>query len=117
MGACLDKVTIGSTSYTVVVTYFFWHGQIKTVLNALFIMSTDHNDGLGVAEMLCNTLCQTLGLSLEDLRFKLEHVSYDGVYEVPEHRVRGGGGLGLINHVADFLNLGPGIITGKEKDV
>ena len=80
-------------------------------------MSTDHNDGLGVAEMLCNTLCQTLGLSLEDLRFKLEHVSYDGVYEVPEHQVRGGGGFGLINHMADFLNLGPGIITGKEKNV
>ena len=40
-------------------------------------------------------------------------LSYDGVYGVPEHRIRGGGGLGLINHVADFLGIGPDIITGR----
>ena len=43
----------------------------------------------------------------------LEHFSYDGVYEQSLNRIRGGGGLGLIDHVADFLGVGPGIITGN----
>ena len=74
LGVTLDKVTLGGQSYTVIVTYFFFNGEIKTVLNALFIMSTAHADGQGVAEMLCNTLRSTLGLSLEDLAYKLEHI-------------------------------------------
>ena len=112
ISATLDKVTTGSTCYTVIVTYFFYQGRIRTVLNALFVMTSEHLDGVGSAQMLCNTLCQTLGLSHEDLKTKLEHIAYDGVYEVPENRIRGGGGLSLIKHVADFLGLGPDIITG-----
>ena len=112
ISATLDKVTTGGTSYTVIVTYFFYQGSIRTVLNALFIMTSEHLDGSGTAEMLCNTLCSTLGLSEEELRNKLEHITYDGVYEVSENRIRGGGGMSLIKHVADFLKLGPDIVTG-----
>ena len=60
---------------------------------------------------------KTLGLSSEELRNKLEHFSYDGVYEVPEHRIRGGGGLALIDHVANYLDLGLGIITGMKANL
>ena len=112
IGCTLDKVTIGGVSYTVIVTFFFWEGCIKTVLNALFVMSTELMDGAGTAKMLVNTLINTLGLPYEQLRLRLEHLSYDGVYEQPLHRIRGGGGLSLIDHVRDYLQLGPDIITG-----
>ena len=62
--------------------------------------------------MLCHLLMKTLGLSKEELAEKLEHISYDGVYEQSINRVRGGGCLNLIEHCADFLDLGPGILTG-----
>ena len=112
LGATLDKVTIGGTSYTVIVTHFFWQGSLRTVLNELYVMTSRDGDGMGVAEMLCLSLMKTLGLTKEELRDKLEHLSYDGVYEQTLHRVRGGGSLSLIDHVADFLDFGLGIITG-----
>ena len=76
-------------------------------------MTSSEFDGQGSAEMLCRSLMNTLGLTREELAEKLEHVSYDGVYEQSLHRVRGGGGLSIIDHCADFLGLGPGIITGN----
>ena len=93
LGCTVVKVTLGSVSYTVIVKYFFGKGQIMTVLNALCVMSTEYQDGAGTGEMIVNTLMKTLCLSKDDLRNKLEHFSYDGVYELPQHRIIGGGGL------------------------
>ena len=74
LGCTLDKVTVGGTSYTCILTYFFWGGQIKTVMNELYLMRSEDLDGEGTAEMLCKSLMSTLGLSKEELAEKLEHV-------------------------------------------
>ena len=68
IGCTLDKVTIGSTAFTVIITYFFWRGSLRTVLNELFVMASGDGDGLGSAEMVCRSLMLTLGLSREELR-------------------------------------------------
>ena len=75
--ATLDKVTVGVVGYTVVCTYYFWHGGLKVFMNELLIMSSDMSDGEGAAKMLCQSLMKTLGLSKEELAEKLEHVSFD----------------------------------------
>ena len=45
---------------------------------------------------------KTLGLTKEELRDNLEHVSFDGVYEQSLNRVRCGGRLNLIDHVKNL---------------
>ena len=37
----LDKVTVHHTSYTVIMTYFFWRGKLHVVLNELTILNLD----------------------------------------------------------------------------
>ena len=51
------------------------------------------------------TLMRTLGLSKEELRLKLEHISYDGVNAETRYRVRGGGSLNLVSNEAEFFKL------------
>ena len=51
IAASLDKVTVGGVAYTVICTYYFWHGELKVFLNELVVMSTDMYDGEGVARM------------------------------------------------------------------
>ena len=104
----LDKVTVGGVAYTVIVTYYFWHGELKVFLNELFIMTSDMGDGEGTAKMLCQSLMKTLGLSLEELGEKLEHLAFDGVYADTADRVRGGGSLNLTDHVSNFIGYGVG---------
>ena len=63
----LDKVTTSSTSFTVLLTYFFFQGKISVVLNEIYAMHTDELDGEGTADLVINCLQKTLGLSLEDI--------------------------------------------------
>ena len=76
-------------------------------------MNSKEYDGQGSAVMLARSLMSTLRLSLNQLADKLQHVTYDGVYERPSERVRGGGGLGLVDHLAEFLGKDLGDITGN----
>ena len=99
-------MTVGGVSYTVICTYYFWKGEIKVFLNEIFIMKSKHSDGEGSARMTCLTLMKTLGFSKEELAEKLEHISFDGVYANTEDRIRGGGSLNLVRHVAEYLGLG-----------
>lgn len=54
---------------------------------------------------------KSLSLSKEELAGKLMHLSYDGAYAMPEERYRGGGGLSLVTHVEDYLDLERGDIS------
>ena len=78
----LDKVTLGSKSYTVILTYYFFEGTIHCLLNKLYIMSSGECYGDTTADFLVLSLMETLGISKEDLARKLRHLSYDGVYEL-----------------------------------
>ena len=61
---------------------------------------------------LCKVLMKSLSLSKEELAAKLMHLSYDGVYAMPEERLDNvGGGLSLVTHVEDYLRLERGDIT------
>ena len=91
LAVSLDKVTVYHTSYTVVVTYFFWEGKLHVVLNKLTILKEEDYDAVGTAEMVINTLCLTLGFNRTQLANKLRHFIYDDVYASPEERVSGGG--------------------------
>ena len=108
----LDKVTVQRTSYTVILTFFFYEGKIHIILNKLAKLSTDEYDAEGTAEMLVQTLVETLGITRTRLASVLVHFVYDGVYATKDERVSGGGCLELKNHVAELLGLDVGHITG-----
>ena len=105
----LDKVTVQRTSFTVIMTYFFCSGKIHVVLNKLHKLSTKEYDGVGTANMLISTLCETLGVTRTKLSQLLKHLVYDGVYASPEERVAGGGSLDLKNRVCEALGIGKSI--------
>ena len=55
---------------------------------------------------------KSLGLSKEELQTKLMHLSYDGVYATAAERLdHVGGGLSLVSHVEDYLEVERGEIT------
>lgn len=108
----LDKVTVGSTSYMVILTYFFNDGRIHAVLNEIHPMKSKELSGEGTADLVIQSLQKTLGMSEEELVEQLEHLVFDGVYEEPENRPRGGGSLSLVSHLTEMLQLGPGVISG-----
>ena len=108
----LDKVTVQRTSYTVILTFFFYKGKIHIVLNKLARLSTDEYDADGTAGMLINTLVETLGVTRTRLASMLVHFVYDGVYATKDERVSGGGCLELKAKVAEQLGLDNGHITG-----
>ena len=114
MAVTLDKVTVNRTSYTVIMTYFFWRGAIHIILNKLVKLSTSEYAGPGTANMVINCLTETLGLSKTQLASKLVHFCYDGVYASDEQRVRGGGSLSLTKHVCQQLGLRENSITGEQ---
>ena len=94
-------------------TYFFSEGQIHVILNKLHKLSTSEYDGPGTANMLIQTLCETLGVSKSRLARILKHLVYDGVYASNEERVAGGGCLDLEKHVCELLGLNIDSITGS----
>ena len=112
LAVTLDKVTVGSVSYTVILTYFWYKGAIHCVLNKIHVMTSDEFDGEGTAEFLVSTLMETLRISRSTLANKLRHLVYVGVYEDPQFRTRGGGGLNLPDHVCRLPGVEPGTITG-----
>ena len=112
LAVTLDKVTIGSRTYTVILSYYFYEGVIHCLLNKLYIMESDQCNGGTTAEFLVMTLMESLKLSRRDLARKLRHLSYDGVYELSAERTRGGGGLSLVHHVADVLGVDRDALTG-----
>ncbi|CAL4140007.1 unnamed protein product, partial [Meganyctiphanes norvegica] len=107
------KVTVHRTSYTVIVTYFFWKGSIHVLLNKLVKLTTKDYDSQGTASMVIDCLVETLGLSKTHLANKLLHFVYDGVYCSKAQRVRGGGSLSLSNNVSLQLGLSEYDITGE----
>ena len=107
----LDKVTVQRTSYTVILTFFFFEGKIHVILNKLVKLATGDYDAQGTAEMVINTLTDTLGITRSKLSTILVHFVYDGVYATKEERVYGGGSLELKHHVAESLGLDIGDIT------
>ena len=108
----LDKVTVQRTSYTVILTFFFHQGKIHIILNKLATLTTEEYDAAGTAEMLVQTLVETLGISRTRLASVLVHFVYDGVYATKAERVAGGGCLELKIKVAEILGLEVGHITG-----
>ena len=108
----LDKVTVNRTSYTVIMTYFFWNGTIHIILNKLVKLSTSEYDGPGTANMVINCVTETLGLTKTQLANRLVHFCYDGVYASDEQRVCGGGSLSLSKHVCQQLGLRENSISG-----
>ena len=112
LAVTLDKVTVGSVAYTVILSYFWYKGAIHCVLNKIHVMTSDEFDGEGTAEFLVSTLLETLRISKSTLANKLKHLVYDGVYEDPQFRTRGGGGLNLPDHVSRLLGVESGTITG-----
>ena len=75
-------------------------------------LSTDEYDAAGTAEMLVQTLVDTLGITRSRLANALVHFVYDGVYATKAERVSGGGCLELKLKVAEILGLEAGHITG-----
>ena len=112
LAVSLHKVTVYHTSYTVIVTYFFWEGKLHVVLNQLTILKEEDYDTMGTAEMVINALRLTLGCTRTELADKLRHFIYDDVYASPEERASGGGCLSLIDTVTEALGLKKGDISG-----
>ena len=108
----LDKVTVHRTSYSVIITYFFWEGKLHVIMNELKELKIEDYDSVGTARMVVDSLCSTLGCSETELANRLRHFSYDGVYADKEERVAGGGCLNLVGHVTDVLRMAQGSITG-----
>lgn len=108
----LDKVTVHHTSYTVVITYFFWDGRLHVILNQLTILTLEDYDADGTARMVVDTLTSTLGYSRTELANRIRHISYDGVYADTEERVAGGGCLNLVENITEQLGLAKGDISG-----
>ena len=69
----LDKVTVQSRSFTVLLTFFFSNGKIYCLLNGLLKMGRKDYDSAGTAEMIVDSLKETLGLTSSQLARKLLH--------------------------------------------
>ena len=108
----LDKVTVNHVSYTVVIAYFFYFGQLYCILVKLETLQVEDYDAEGTAQMVVRVLTSTLGYSRTKLANVLKHFSYDGVYANQDERVAGGGCLDMCNNVCSELGLDDGDITG-----
>ena len=86
----LDKVTVQSKPYTVLVTYFFNQGEINVFLNNLHPMSSTEYDGEGTANFVGMELVRTLGITREQVSNIFHHFVYDGVYTTAEEKEHGG---------------------------
>ena len=71
-------VTVQRTSFTVLMTYFFHDGKIHVILNTLQKLEEEDYNAIGNANMVINTLCETLGVTRNKLARILKHFVYDG---------------------------------------
>ena len=85
--------------------YYFFEVKAHVMLNKLEKMSLEGYSSEGCAQMVVDTLMETLGLTKTQLALTLKHFVYDGVYATTEERTHGGGSLNLIKFVADILNM------------
>ena len=69
----MDKVTVQSRSFTVLLTYFFYEGKIYCLLNSLLKMGEEDYDSEGTARMIISEMSKTLGLTRTQLSKKLLH--------------------------------------------
>ena len=109
----LDKVTVDRQSFTVLISFFFSNGEIKCFLNKVIKMDSSMYDAKGTALMVIDNLKKSLGISIDQLRSKLVHFVYDGVYADSLERVYGGGSLSLSRSVETHLGQPQGFITGQ----
>ena len=109
----LDKVTVGNTPYTVLVTYYCYKGKLCVFLNSVHPMKSDEYGGEKTAEFIGKELMRTLKLSKEEVGAKYVHMVYDGVYATREERVKGGGYLDLKKHFAAWCNKDLKILTSS----
>ena len=65
----------------------------------------------GTKEMIVNSLMMSLGLTRDELTKKMESLVGDGVYQLTEHRVDGGGSLSTVEMLRQEFNLDSGIIS------
>jgi hypothetical protein len=109
----LDKVTIKSIPYTVLVTYYFWEGEIHIFLNSIHQMKSTEYSGESTAEMIGRDLMTSLGMSREQIGRVFVHAVYDGVYATKEERKMGGGCLSLKNHFAKWCGQDDDVFSGS----
>lgn len=69
----LDKVTVFSKSYTVLITYYFFRAKIYAIVNELHHMNETEYDSEGTARMVVEALLRTLGISRTRLIEILRH--------------------------------------------
>jgi hypothetical protein len=113
----LDKVTVSSIPYTVLVTYYFYLGKIYIYLNSIHPMKSNEYDGVRTAEFVANDLIKSLGYTKEHLAEVVSHVAYDGVYATSEERSHGGGCLSLAKNFAEHIGLDPNLDFGGSWDL
>ena len=111
--ATLDKITACHKPYTTFATYYFEDGSLKILLNKVQEMSSRDYDGMGCSQMVLRVLSETLGLSLAQIREKLVHLVYDGVYGSADERLNRKGGFSVTKKLEELLNLPEGHITGQ----
>ena len=70
----LDKVTVQSRSFTVLLTFFFSNGKIFCLLNGLLSMEQGDYNSPGTAKMIADCLKDTLGLTSSQLARTLLHI-------------------------------------------
>ena len=75
-------------------------------------MTSKEMSGSGAANMIIEALMYSLNMTRVEIRQKLRHVTYDGVYALTEERVHGGGSLNLTLHLESQLQLNRGDISG-----
>lgn len=109
----LDKVTIKSIPYTVLVTYYFWEGEIHIFLNSIHQMKSSEYSAESTAEMIGRDMMTSLGMTREEIRTVFVHAVYDGVYATKEERTKGGGSLSLKTHFAKWCGQDEGKFSGS----
>ena len=82
----LDKVTVQRTSYTVILTYCFYDGEIHVLLNKLEKLGLEDYDADGTAAMVIRVLTETLAVTEQKLAQLLIHFVYCLLYTSPSPR-------------------------------
>ena len=76
-------------------------------------MDTSMYDSMGTSCMVVDNLQKSMSLSIDQLKSKLVHFVYDGVYADPEECVYGSGSLSITINVEIALGQPKGFITGQ----